>query len=93
MTSENAPGGGELQSAYDVVVVGSGAGGLLAALVAAKNHAEVLVVEKDRQWGGTSATSGGGIWINGTGSVIGCTIQSNVATWANSGGGGIFASN
>jgi 3-oxosteroid 1-dehydrogenase len=50
----------------DVVVVGSGAGGLLAALVAAKNHAEVLVVEKDRQWGGTSATSGGGIWIPGS---------------------------
>jgi len=50
----------------DVVVVGSGAGGLLAALVAAKNHAEVLVVEKDRRWGGTSATSGGGIWIPGS---------------------------
>ncbi|MBS0474255.1 MAG: FAD-dependent oxidoreductase [Proteobacteria bacterium] len=50
----------------DVVVVGSGAGGLLAALVAARNHAQVLVVEKDRQWGGTSATSGGGIWIPGS---------------------------
>jgi len=50
----------------DVVVVGSGAGGLLSALVAAKNHAEVLVVEKDRRWGGTSATSGGGIWIPGS---------------------------
>lgn len=50
----------------DVLVVGSGAGGLLAALVAAHNHAEVLIVEKDRQWGGTSATSGGGIWIPGS---------------------------
>ncbi|MDE2436757.1 MAG: FAD-dependent oxidoreductase [Sphingomonadales bacterium] len=50
----------------DVVVVGSGAGGMLSALVAAKNHAEVLVVEKDRLWGGTSATSGGGIWIPGS---------------------------
>ena len=50
----------------DVLVVGSGAGGLLAGLVAADNHAEVLIIEKDRQWGGTSATSGGGIWIPGS---------------------------
>lgn len=47
----------------DVLVVGSGAGGLLSALVASKNNADVLIVEKDKLWGGTSATSGGGIWI------------------------------
>ncbi len=47
----------------DVLVVGSGAGGLMNALVAAENHADVLVIEKDRLWGGTSATSGAGIWI------------------------------
>lgn len=47
----------------DVLVIGSGAGGLLSGLVAATNHAEVLVVEKEALWGGTSATSGGGIWI------------------------------
>lgn len=47
----------------DVIIVGSGAGGLLSALVAAHNHAEVLVVEKEKLWGGTSATSGAGIWI------------------------------
>ena len=50
----------------DVLVVGSGAGGLLSALVAAKNNADVLIVEKDKLWGGTSATSGGGIWIPGS---------------------------
>ncbi|MBU6392990.1 MAG: FAD-binding protein [Sphingomonadales bacterium] len=50
----------------DVVVVGSGAGGMLAGLVAAKNRADVLIVEKDKLWGGTSATSGGGIWIPGS---------------------------
>lgn len=50
----------------DVVVVGSGAGGMLAALVAARGHAEALIVEKDACWGGTSATSGGGIWIPGS---------------------------
>ena len=47
----------------DVIVVGSGAGGLLAGLVAADNRAEVLIVEKESLWGGTSATSGAGIWI------------------------------
>ncbi|MHB9879369.1 FAD-dependent oxidoreductase [Pacificimonas sp. ICDLI1SI03] len=50
----------------DVLVVGSGAGGLVAALRAAKAGAEVLVVEKGDLWGGTSATSGGGIWIPGS---------------------------
>lgn len=50
----------------DVVVVGSGAGGMLSALVAAHNRADVLIVEKDKLWGGTSATSGGGIWIPGS---------------------------
>ncbi|QYU70976.1 FAD-binding protein [Leptolyngbya sp. 15MV] len=47
----------------DVLVIGSGAGGLLAGLVAAENRAEVLIVEKEPLWGGTSATSGAGIWI------------------------------
>lgn len=50
----------------DVLVIGSGAGGLLAALVAAHGGAEVLIVEKNGQWGGSSATSGGGIWIPGS---------------------------
>jgi 3-oxosteroid 1-dehydrogenase len=47
----------------DILVVGSGAGGMLSALVAAKNHADVLIIEKEKLWGGTSATSGAGIWI------------------------------
>ena len=47
----------------DVLVVGSGAGGLLSALVAAEHGASALVVEKEALWGGTSATSGAGIWI------------------------------
>jgi len=50
----------------DILVVGSGGGGLLSALVAANNNAEVLIVEKEKLWGGTSATSGAGIWIPGS---------------------------
>jgi len=47
----------------DVLVVGSGAGGLTAAIAAQDQGGDVLVVEKSDQIGGTSATSGGGIWI------------------------------
>jgi 3-oxosteroid 1-dehydrogenase len=47
----------------DVLVVGSGAGGLTAAINAADAHGDVLVIEKAAEFGGTSATSGGGIWI------------------------------
>ncbi len=47
----------------DVVVIGSGAGGLTAATVAAKVGLKVLVVEKTRWLGGTTAFSAGGLWI------------------------------
>lgn len=56
-------GGGAWDKQVDLLVVGSGAGGLLSALVGAAHGAEVLIVEKESQWGGTSATSGAGIWI------------------------------
>ena len=48
---------------HDVIVVGSGAGGMTAALCAAEQGLSAVVVEKDAQFGGTSAVSGGGIWI------------------------------
>ena len=47
----------------DVLVVGSGAGGLTAAITAHDNGGNALVVEKSDLYGATSATSGGGIWI------------------------------
>ena len=48
---------------FDVVVVGSGAGALLTAIRAADQGLSALVVEKTGFVGGTSAVSGGGIWI------------------------------
>jgi len=53
----------ELRSAYDVVVIGSGASGLTAALGAATANADVVVLEKGRKFGGSSALSGGQLWV------------------------------
>lgn len=49
----------------DVLVIGSGAAGISAALKAAHDGHSVLVVEKDRYLGGTSAISGGWAWVPG----------------------------
>ncbi len=48
---------------YDVIVVGSGAAGTMAALRAAESGLSVLIVEKERKFGGTSAVSGGVLWV------------------------------
>ncbi|HTQ93607.1 MAG TPA: 3-oxosteroid 1-dehydrogenase [Streptosporangiaceae bacterium] len=50
---------------FDVVVAGSGAAGLTAALTAAHLGLSVLVIEKAGHFGGSTARSGGGIWAPG----------------------------
>lgn len=52
-----------MEHEFDVVVAGSGAGAMLTAIRAADAGLSVLVIEKTGLVGGTSATSGGGIWI------------------------------
>jgi 3-oxosteroid 1-dehydrogenase len=47
---------------YDVVVAGSGGGGLVGALRATEHGLKVLVLEKAAECGGTTALSGAGLW-------------------------------
>jgi succinate dehydrogenase/fumarate reductase flavoprotein subunit len=47
----------------DVLVIGSGAGGLAAAVTAGTFGLDVIVAEKDHWFGGTTALSGGWLWI------------------------------
>jgi succinate dehydrogenase/fumarate reductase flavoprotein subunit len=49
----------------DVLVVGSGGGGMTAALAADAFGLDTLIVEKSPHFGGSTALSGGGIWVPG----------------------------
>ena len=48
---------------YDFVVLGAGAGGMTAALVASIEGLRTLLIEKSDQIGGTTARSSGTVWI------------------------------
>ena len=47
----------------DLLIIGSGAGGLSAAVTAAHLGLKVIVLEKEPQYGGTTAWSGGWMWL------------------------------
>lgn len=49
----------------DVLIVGSGGGGMTAALAADAFGLDTLIVEKAPHFGGSTALSGGGIWVPG----------------------------
>src|SRR5579862_2001643 len=67
MTRESSPQGhaeldtGDFDESYDVIVVGYGFGGGIAAIEAARHGAKVLICEKMPQPGGISICSGGAV--------------------------------
>ncbi|MEY8014535.1 FAD-binding protein [Mycobacterium servetii] len=64
MTAPSAPKAG-FDRVVDVLVVGSGGGGMTAALTAHASGLDALVIEKSSHFGGSTALSGGGIWVPG----------------------------
>lgn len=57
--------GQPLEAEYDLVVLGSGAGGMAAAIVAHSRGLRVAIFEKTPLVGGTTAVSGGACWVPG----------------------------
>ena len=53
----------ELPQRVDVVVVGAGGAGMTAALAASKHGLDTVLIEKSSYFGGSTARSGGGVWI------------------------------
>ena len=47
---------------YDLIIAGSGAAGLSAAISAARNGLRAVVLEKEPLWGGVTCYSGGVLW-------------------------------
>jgi 3-oxosteroid 1-dehydrogenase len=61
----STPSSGALPDVVDVVVVGAGGAGMTAALAAKKLGLETILVEKSAYFGGSTARSGGGVWMPG----------------------------
>jgi succinate dehydrogenase/fumarate reductase flavoprotein subunit len=56
----------ESEYSCDVLVIGSGCSGMSAAITAATSGLKVLVIEKEPRFGGSTARSGGWLWIPNT---------------------------
>lgn len=64
---------------WDVIVVGAGAAGMAAACVAAAEGCSVLLLEQAEVVGGTTAISGGMVWIAGNQKVAAATSADTLA--------------
>ena len=54
-----------MEETCDVVVVGAGGAGMTAALASAQHGLDTVVIEKSAYFGGSTARSGGGVWVPG----------------------------
>ena len=68
---------GNWDEAVDLLIVGSGAGAMTAALVGYDAGASVLLIEKSDLYGGSSAMSGGGFWVPNNHLMAGVGIEDN----------------
>ncbi len=59
----NGSGAEGFDKEVDVLVIGSGAGGMASALTANNEGLDTLIIEKGPYWGGSTARSGGGCWV------------------------------
>ena len=66
MNKNTSPAPVDADLTYDVIVLGSGAAGFAAAVTASCRGLKVLLVEKTEAFGGTSAISGGAVWLHDT---------------------------
>jgi 3-oxosteroid 1-dehydrogenase len=60
MTDASAP---EWDHTVDLLIIGSGAGAMTAAITAYDRGGDALLIEKSDRYGGSSAMSGGGLWV------------------------------
>jgi len=74
----------------DVLVIGSGAGGLATAITAAKAGLEVVVIEKEPVFGGTTAFSGGVLWIPGNPHCGGADSRAEARRYLQAEAGNVF---
>jgi 3-oxosteroid 1-dehydrogenase len=61
---------GALPAEVDVVVVGAGGAGMSAALAAGRRGLDTILIEKSAYFGGSTARSGGGVWIPGNHALV-----------------------
>ncbi|HNN49129.1 MAG TPA: FAD-dependent oxidoreductase, partial [Marmoricola sp.] len=54
-----------MKESYDVIVIGAGGAGMSAALAAGHQGLDTVLFEKSKYFGGSTARSGGGVWIPG----------------------------
>ncbi|WP_030165802.1 MULTISPECIES: FAD-binding protein [Actinomycetes] len=53
----------QFETVVDFLIVGSGGGGMAAGITAAHSGLDTLIIDKGATYGGSTAISGGGIWI------------------------------
>lgn len=68
----------DFDETVDVVVVGSGVGGMTAAVVTHDLGGSVMVLEKGPVYGGSSAMSGGTVWVPGNDKMQAAGIEDSV---------------